>query len=114
MQICRGWRRNLTTQEERVGEIAAHWAGWSVLFEIIGPHIMWTAGDPWDVVAYAGGALVAAGWWQWQAGSPANFDFLAAHYRWMEWLLAEGKLQRCREAFLGSIPPPTRALRVGD
>jgi len=42
---------------------------------------MWTAGDPWDVVAYAGGALVAAGWWQWQAGSPANFDFLAAHYR---------------------------------
>jgi hypothetical protein len=84
MQICRGWRRDLTTQEERVGEIAAHGAGWSVLFEIIGPHIMWTARDPWDVVACAGGALVAAGWWQWQAGSPANCDFLPAPYRWME------------------------------
>jgi hypothetical protein len=97
-----------------VGEIAAHWAGWSVLFEVIGPHIMRTTGDPWDVVAYAGGAFVAAGWWRCQARRPANFDCLAAHYRWMEWLLAGRKLQRCREAFLGSIPPPTRALLVGE
>ena len=97
-----------------VGEIATHWAGWSVLFEVIGPHIMRTTGDPWDVVAYAGGALVAAGWWRWQARSPANFDFLAAHYRWMEWVLAGRKLQRCREAFLNSIPPPRRALLVGE
>jgi SAM-dependent methyltransferase len=66
------------------------------------------------VVACADGALVAAGWWRWQAGRPANFDFLAAHYRWMEWVLAGRKLQRCREAFLGSIPPPGRALLVGE
>jgi hypothetical protein len=33
-------------------EIAAHWAGWSLLFEGIGPHIMRTTGDPWDVVAF--------------------------------------------------------------
>ncbi len=29
-----------------------------------------------------------------------SFDRLAAHYRWMEWLLAGRKLQRCRTAFL--------------
>ncbi len=97
-----------------VGEIAAHWAGWSVLFEAVGPRIMRTTGDPWDVVAYGAGALAAAVWWRRQAGRAANFDFLAAHYRWMEWVLAGGKLQRCRAAFLRSIPPPRNALLVGE
>jgi hypothetical protein len=45
-------------------EIAAHVAGWSVLFEFIGPHIMRTTGDPWDVAAYLAGALVAFCWWR--------------------------------------------------
>jgi hypothetical protein len=40
-------------------EIAAHFAGWSLLFEYLGPHLMHTTGDPWDVVAYGAGALVA-------------------------------------------------------
>jgi len=46
-------------------EIAGHLAGWSVLFEVIGPHLMpHTTGDPWDVAAYAVGAVVAFLWWQ--------------------------------------------------
>jgi hypothetical protein len=46
-------------------EIAGHLVGWSVLFELIGPHIMRTTGDPWDVVAYTAGALGAFCWWRW-------------------------------------------------
>lgn len=45
-------------------EIAAHVIGWSVLFEVIGPHIMRTVGDPRDAVAYAGGAFIAYFWWR--------------------------------------------------
>lgn len=46
------------------GEIMLYLAVWSILFEVIGPHIMpWTVGDFWDVVAYAAGALVAGLWW---------------------------------------------------
>lgn len=44
------------------GEIVFHLAIWSVLFEVIGPHLMKTTGDPLDIVSYAVGA-VAAGWW---------------------------------------------------
>jgi hypothetical protein len=45
-------------------EIATHLIGWSVLFEVIGPHIMrGTTGDPWDVLAYATGAGAALLWW---------------------------------------------------
>lgn len=48
-------------------EIGAHLVGWSVLFEVIGPHLMrHTTGDVMDVVAYSGGAVVACVWWQWQ------------------------------------------------
>ena len=43
-----------------------------------------------------------------------SFDRLAPHYRWMEWLLAGGKLQRCRTAFIGDIPPPCRVLMLGE
>ena len=46
------------------GEIFGHWLGWSVLFEWVGPHFIHRAtGDPWDVVAYAAGAMLAfVGW----------------------------------------------------
>jgi len=43
-----------------------------------------------------------------------SFDRLAPHYRWMEWLLAGGKLQRCRTAFLREIPAPRRVLMLGE
>ena len=102
-----------------LGEIAAHWFGWSILFEVIGPHILPTVGDPWDVVAYAAGAILAFAWWNWleKPGAverQANFDWLAPHYRWMEWILAGAKLQRCRAAYLNSLPAPHRALIVGQ
>jgi ubiquinone/menaquinone biosynthesis C-methylase UbiE len=101
------------------GEIAAHWVGWSILFEGIGPHIMRTTGDPWDVVAYAAGAVMAGIWWHFaQRGrvqpGPAKFDRLAPHYRWMEWVLAGPKLQRCRTAFLPAIPAPRNVLLLGE
>lgn len=43
-----------------------------------------------------------------------SFDTLAPHYRWMEWLFARGKMQRCRTAFLQSIPAPGHALLCGE
>ena len=43
-----------------------------------------------------------------------SFDALAPHYRWMEWLLAGRKLQRCRTAFLRDIPAPRHALLLGE
>ncbi len=43
-----------------------------------------------------------------------SFDRLAPHYRWMEWVLAGDKLQRCRRAFLNIIPSPEEALLVGE
>jgi SAM-dependent methyltransferase len=43
-----------------------------------------------------------------------GFDWLAPHYRWMEWVLAGPKLQRCRTAFLDSFPRPRRVLLLGE
>ena len=59
-------------------EIAFHVIVWSILFELIGPHIMSRAtGDPWDAVAYAAGGLLAGLWWHrgawWPRGSPNEF-----------------------------------------
>ncbi len=46
-------------------ELFAHWLGWSILFEFVCPRFMpHTTGDPWDVVAYAAGAVVAYFWWR--------------------------------------------------
>jgi hypothetical protein len=45
-------------------EIFAHLAGWSLLFEYIGPFLNSRAtGDLWDVVAYTIGGLLAGCWW---------------------------------------------------
>lgn len=46
-----------------LAEILFHLVIWSVLFEAIGPHIMHTTGDIWDVVVYTIGAFVAWAWW---------------------------------------------------
>jgi len=46
------------------GEIALYVLVWSVLFELVGPHIMrGKVGDPWDVVAYFAGGILAGLWW---------------------------------------------------
>ncbi len=101
-----------------LAEVTAHVIGWSILFELIGPHIMPTTGDPWDAVAYAAGGTFAFFYWRNDrrlAGKDrADFDRLAPIYGWMERLMAGRKLQHCRAAFLPAIPPPRRALIAGQ
>jgi ubiquinone/menaquinone biosynthesis C-methylase UbiE len=43
-----------------------------------------------------------------------SFDRLARHYRWMEYVLAGSKLQRCRTAFLNRVLDTRHALIVGE
>jgi ubiquinone/menaquinone biosynthesis C-methylase UbiE len=43
-----------------------------------------------------------------------SFDRLAPHYRWMEFVLAGEKLQRCRTHFLDEIPEPRNILLLGE
>ncbi|MCU0750667.1 MAG: class I SAM-dependent methyltransferase, partial [Akkermansiaceae bacterium] len=43
-----------------------------------------------------------------------NFDRLAPCYRALEFLAAGNQLQRCRTAFLDSIPAPRRVLIAGE
>jgi ubiquinone/menaquinone biosynthesis C-methylase UbiE len=43
-----------------------------------------------------------------------SFDILAPHYRWMEFILAGGKLQRCRTAFLDEIVGARNILLLGE
>ncbi|HEY0551409.1 MAG TPA: class I SAM-dependent methyltransferase [Verrucomicrobiae bacterium] len=43
-----------------------------------------------------------------------SFDTLAPHYRWMEWLLAGRKLQRCRTAFLEEVRDAQNVLLLGE
>ena len=48
------------------GEIFFHLAVWSIAAEWIAPHFFRRAtGDPWDVAAYAGGALISGVIWRW-------------------------------------------------
>ncbi|MDB6114232.1 MAG: hypothetical protein JWQ83_712 [Lacunisphaera sp.] len=49
----------------RWSEISLHVVVWSVAAELIAPHLFARAmGDPWDVAAYAGGALISGLIWQ--------------------------------------------------
>jgi len=43
-----------------------------------------------------------------------SFDLLAPHYRWMEFVLAGGKLQRCRTNYVDEIPKPQNILMLGE
>jgi ubiquinone/menaquinone biosynthesis C-methylase UbiE len=43
-----------------------------------------------------------------------SFDLLAPHYRWLEFVLAGEKLQRCRTAFLNQAREPSRILILGE
>jgi hypothetical protein len=57
-----GWRE--AGQVPSGGEIVAHLAGWSLLFEFIGPGLLLRGtGDKWDVMAYTAGAIGAYVWW---------------------------------------------------
>ena len=62
--IQRWLRLRQDDQVPKVGEIALYLLVWSILFEVIGPIIMpWTVGDPWDVMAYVVGGVLAGLWW---------------------------------------------------
>lgn len=43
-----------------------------------------------------------------------SFDLLAPHYRWMEFVLAGEKLQRCRTAFLDHVAKSNKVLILGE
>jgi ubiquinone/menaquinone biosynthesis C-methylase UbiE len=43
-----------------------------------------------------------------------SFDRIAPHYRWMEFVLAGEKLQRCRTAFLDLVGAPKDVLILGE
>jgi hypothetical protein len=60
-------RLNLRSHDDppQPGEILFQLIVWSILFEGIGPYLMpHTTGDPWDVVAYLAGGLLAGLFWQ--------------------------------------------------
>jgi hypothetical protein len=45
-------------------ELALYTVFWSILFEVIGPHLIRrTTGDPWDAVVYFIGGIGAGLWW---------------------------------------------------
>ena len=62
--IQRWLKLRLHDRKPTPGEILLYLFVWSILFEVIGPHLMpWTVGDPGDVVAYVAGGILAGLWW---------------------------------------------------
>jgi hypothetical protein len=62
--LLRWFKLRTHDQPPQTDEIILYLVVWSILFEAIGPHIMRNVtGDPWDVVAYAAGAIIAGAWW---------------------------------------------------
>jgi len=63
--LMQRWLRLRTMDDPPTwGEIALYTVFWSILFEVIGPHLMRRAtGDPWDAVVYVIGGIVAGLWW---------------------------------------------------
>jgi len=60
----RGLRLRITDEPPTWNEIALYTVFWSILFEVIGPHLLRRAtGDPWDVVVYFIGGIGAGLWW---------------------------------------------------
>lgn len=62
MQAWLGWRpAGLPPQP---AETMVHWMVWSLVFEVAGPRWMGRGtSDPWDVLCYGLGAVVAQWWW---------------------------------------------------
>ncbi|MEC8652894.1 MAG: hypothetical protein VYA51_02545 [Planctomycetota bacterium] len=66
--LQRGLRLRAHDGAPTVGEWLGHWALWSLSFEVLGPAAPALApgavSDPWDVVAYGCGGIVAAWCWR--------------------------------------------------
>ncbi len=62
----------------RVWEIVQAWAAFSIVFQLITPRfpkLFITAGDPYDMIAYAVGGVLAGWWWRTRtAVGKAEFD----------------------------------------
>lgn len=96
-----------------LAEILVHLAIWSLICEGIGPLLVRHATADWlDVACYLAGGAIAFILWvrMYQPG----FDSLASCYDLMEELLAGKRLALCRTAYLGRIPPPEKALILGE
>ncbi|MEC8253358.1 MAG: hypothetical protein VX044_09105 [Planctomycetota bacterium] len=69
--LQRGLRLRAHDGAPTVSEWLGHWALWSFCFEVLGPAVPALApgavSDPWDVVAYGCGGILAA--WCWRARS---------------------------------------------
>lgn len=58
-------------------EILLYLTVWSILFEVIGPHIMRNVtGDPLDVMAYAAGGILSGLWWRRRQFTNSSIDEL--------------------------------------
>jgi hypothetical protein len=78
----RGLKLRTHDQMPCAGEIALYLTVWSILFEVIGPHLLRRAtGDLWDVVAYVAGGLIAGVWWQRRAVFRRVFSARSADFR---------------------------------
>lgn len=50
-------------------EVFSHWVVWSVVCEALGPRWLHrSTSDPWDVLAYGAGGVVAWAIWRWRIG----------------------------------------------
>src|SRR5882762_1835944 len=68
LQRCLGLRQH--DRAPQWLEVFFHLVVWSLLFEVIGPHLIRHAtGDPMDVTAYAIGGVFALGWWNWRGNA---------------------------------------------
>ena len=62
--VQRGLRLRTNDDPPTWNEIALYTVFWSILFEVIGPHLIrGVTGDPWDVAVYFIGAIGAGLWW---------------------------------------------------
>ena len=62
--LQRGLRLRATDNPPTWNEIALYTVFWSILFEVIGPHLFRrSTGDPWDVVVYVLGGVGAGLCW---------------------------------------------------
>jgi len=62
--LHRQWGLRPHDDPPHAAEILAHLVFWSALLEGIGPRFaLHSVGDPWDVAAYAGGAVASGLWW---------------------------------------------------
>jgi hypothetical protein len=68
-------RLNLRIHDEfpSLGEICFHLIVWSVLCEVIGPHLIRVTGDVRDVAAYCVGGLIARLWWRARAKTSPDY-----------------------------------------